>query len=209
MKSEEEYRNAIARKASARIEKRKQRNRMITVACLVFVVCVVAAIPGWVTEKTKQEPAFGGFILTAYAAREEDEMIASDFMSDANAIILRPHAEVLLGAYSPLMSSAPGLPFRFNAESDCEIEVSADNGVLCSWDPENGAVTQYGKATTCERGEILCWSPLGDNEETVKNATITVTAIRKGQQIARQEITIVSNDAVFYSACMDDLQGLS
>lgn len=228
MKSNEEYRNSIDQKVNTIIRKRKRRNRFIitataAVACLVLIVCAVTAIPNLRNndslienpgssyvdttdpkEETNHHQPFGGFVLTAYAANKEDGMITSDFMSEDTSIVLQPNVDVLLGKYSPLMSSVPGLPFRFNSEDDCEIEVSVDKGILCRWDIQNGIVTQCGKTTSCAKGEILYWSPLTENEESVENAIITVTATDKGKTVGEQKITIISNDFI-YSACMDEL----
>ncbi len=126
-------------------------------------------------------------------------------MSEATSIVLQPNVDVLLGSYSPLMSSVPGFPFRFNTEDDCEIEVSVDTGILCRWDIQNGIVTQCGKTTSCAKGEILYWSPLTGNKELAENAIITVTATDKGKTVGEQTISIKSDNFI-YSACIDELK---
>jgi len=229
MKSNEEYKNSIDQKANIIIRKRKQRNRFITtttsvVVCLVLIVCAATVLPSIINDdslmenpdsshvnptepkqETNHRRPFSGFILTAYAANEEGGSITANFMSEATSIILQPNVDVLLGAYSPLMSSVPGLPFRFNTEDDCEIEVSVDTGILCRWDIQNGIVTQCGKTTSCAKGEILYWSPLTENKEPIENAVITVTATDKGKTVAEQTISIISNNFI-YSACIDELK---
>lgn len=209
MKSHEEYRNSIERKAAAIIQKRKQRNRIATVTisaavCLALIIGAFTLTPGSITEKTNPQSSFHGFVLTAYAAKEESQMLTADFVSDANSVVLQPHVEVLLGEYSPMMSSIPGLPFRFNTEDDCEMEVSVDKGVLCRWDITSGIVTQCGKKAPCAKGNILYWSPLPENGKAVKNANITVTAIHDGKTVGKQNIYISSNDSAVYSACTDE-----
>ncbi len=235
MKSNEEYRNSIDQKVNMIICKRKRRNRFIAtvtsaVTCLVLVICAVTAIPNLINkdslienpgssyvdpagskEETDGSQPFDGFVLTAYTAAEKDGMLTASFLSEETSVVLQPNVNVLLGKYNPLMSSVPGLPFRFNTEEDCEIEVSADKGTLCRWDIQNGMVTPCGKTTSCAKGEILYWSPLAESEESAENtenmekAVVTVTATDNGKTIGQQKITIVSNDFM-YSACVGELE---
>lgn len=227
MKSDEEYRKSIDQKVSVVTHKRKLRNRFITFSvsaavCFVLMIGVAAVISDQINraplpeysggpgisavggnEGTGHRQSFGGFVLTAYAAEENG--VTVDFTSEDTAVILQPNVDVLLGKYTPLMSSVPGLPFKFCAADHCGMEVSVDKGTLCRWDSENGSVTQCGQTTSCAEEEILYWSPLTEDGETVENAVITVIAKDEGRIVGEQKMYISSKDFI-YSVCMDEVK---
>lgn len=163
-------------------------------------------IPTFPNENTHPSHSFNGFVLTAYAANSEDYRLTENVIADAHTVVMQPHVEILLGKYTPLTSSVPGFPFKFDAEDNYEIEVSVENGTLCRWDRNTGVVTNCGKSTAYIKGEILYWGPMSDNGNIEKNSTITVAALYNGDIVGKQEISITANDSFFYSACVDDLK---
>lgn len=184
-------------------------------ACLTLIVFGVMVMPNWmnsnpitdnpvVENPISENPTnpgglpgtdrtFEGFVLVAYTANAPD----GNIVSEANAVVLQPDVEIMLGAYSPIMSSVPGFPFRFDTEEGYETQVSVDNGTLCRWDMQNGIVMDEGSSTNSTQGEVLYWSPLTKDGELVENAVITVFAIIEGKPIGGRRIFITSEDGIY------------
>lgn len=159
----------------------------------------------------KTEPAFNGFVLTAYAAEAEDTYLSADYQKDTIATVLKPDVKVLLAAYSPLMSSVPGLPFTFSLNSSGDnslqadsMKITVDNGELLSWDIGTGIVTSKGTSVSCKNGETLYWSPLSTTDSQRTNITsldtqIIITAIMEGKEIGQQTIYITEVNGNYYA----------
>ncbi len=200
---------------------RPKRNRIPTAtkwiavaACVTLIISVLTAIPAFLhedgimpvfpDENTHNDYPFNGFILTAYAASDEDYTLTENVIADTNAVVMQPHVEILLGKYTPLTSSVPGLPFKFDVEGRYEIEVSVENGSLCRWNQDTGIITNCGNSTSYNKGEILYWGPLLEDGNIENTSTITVVALYNGKIVGKQNISITADDSLFYSACVDD-----
>lgn len=198
-----------------------KRNRIPTTtkwiavaACVTLIISAFTAIPRFLhedglipeisDENTHNEYSFNGFILTAYATSAEDYTLTENIIANTNAVVMQPHVEILLGKYTPLTSSVPGFPFKFDVEGRYEIEVSVENGTLCRWNRDTGIITNCGNSTSYIKGEILYWSPMSEDRTIERNSTITVVALYDGEIVGKQNIAITADDSLFYSACVDD-----
>ncbi len=200
-----------------------KRNRIPTTtkwiavaACVALIISAFTAIPallhedglipGISDENKHYDYSFNGFILTAYAASTEDYTLTENILADTNALVMQPHVEILLGKYTPLTSSVPGFPFKFDGEGNYEISVTTENGTLCKWDQSTGIVTNCGTSASYSKGEILYWSPMSDDGTIQRNSIITVVALYDSKVVGKQNIAITANDSLLYRASVDDLE---
>ena len=148
--------------------------------------------------------AFSGFVFTAYRPARGTEYLNADFEEDAEQLVLTPYVEVLLGEYSPLMSSVPGLPFTVglpDGSSACVIRVSVGGGALYEWDQATGIVTQKGNTAEIAMGGTIYWSPvISEGGADISSATITVEAVEDGVIVGRQQIVITCDEQGYYYA---------
>jgi hypothetical protein len=152
---------------------------------------------------------FSGFILTAYAAENENSEIGADYKDTTAATVLTPEVSVMLPRYNLLMNSVPGLPFTFNfnnkdnaSDKTYSISVAVDFGQLLTWDIASGKVTEKGTVTVCQAGDTLYWTPLSDDDgasqnmsdSTGKEIHITVTAMKNSEKLGSQTIVITEKE---------------
>ena len=147
---------------------------------------------------------FSGFTMVAYAAEAEGKSLTENYNEETIPTLLEPKIEVLLPMYSPLMSSVPGLPFTIgfkeakeNEYVADEIRISVDKGTFNTWNVSDFIVKDKGKTVSFIDKETIYWSPIGEinnSEITVGDTIITVTAVKDGQEIGSQTITIIQNE---------------
>ena len=180
-------------KSTIRSTDRNQKHswRFVPATVCGVLALVVIALLVFPFSSPQNGTQFSGFVLTAYAAGDND---ASKIPT-----VLQDDVEVVLAEYSPVMSSVPGYPFTFGvADGDYELQISVDWGHFNYWEPPAGVVTNLGNRTTVKNGSTLYWSP----DETasldeIPNAIITVKAVNNGEIVGSQEIIITNTDYMY------------
>lgn len=149
--------------------KRKRIMPALACACLLLAaVLTVATLPAF--SPTAVSPSGGGtpsgrtapLVVTAYGLTGRGD-------GDTAPVPMEEGADILLGAYSPLMSSVPGFPFAFS-HPGAGFEIRVDAGALCQW--ENEQVTALGDSVRLSGGGTLYWSPVGQEETPVSSALL-------------------------------------
>ena len=143
-----------------------------------------------------------GLSIIAYAPQESVQPLTANYLNETTATRLVPNAEVLLETYSPLLSSVPGYPLRFEMDSadgtPYEILVDADAGELLGWEPQTGEVTSRGKRCALPEAGTLFWSPL-EGQKAISDASIAVSILRGDVLVGQQVIHIRERDALYYA----------
>lgn len=165
----------------------KKTAALLAAACTFILIAVLGASflqPG--SEKT----VFASFVITAYAA-------------DGTPVEMKPHVQLPLGKYSPLMSSVPGLPISIAAEGADAIAVTVTEGSLSLWSPPASKVINKGKSMTAASGTKLYWSPLNDQTPANKS-TVLVIAYKNNKEIGRRSIEIQAVDDFYYTGVVKE-----
>ena len=146
-------RDSFSKKSSPRMNFRKPV--LLAVAFLLVIITAIG-IP-----YSKKNPVTGNtqvdylslLSVKVYAASGGDA-------STTNGAELRRGTKILLGGYSPFMSSVPGYPFEFSYP-DAEIELKVDSGKLLIWGAETDSkVIGKGQSLTIYNSGKIYWSPL-------------------------------------------------
>ncbi len=143
---------------------------------------------------------FSGFNVVAYAAGSEGATLTGNYPEETTATVMAPKVEIMLPTYSPLMSSVPGLPFdiRFETPQGEEIapdriEVTIDQGSLCTWNQVTFKVEEKGEAVTLKESMTLYWSPLY-MDKAVNEITMTIQSMHGDTTVDTQVIVIKKLD---------------
>ena len=184
------------------------------IAAAFAMICTVFVIALCLSDKNNQgldlPIADSGNLTTPVTLSPEPTESISNFFivtvhaSDGTPTLLIPDVEVELEAYTPLMSSVPGLPFVIgekNEEQMTTIEVSVDNGQLLTWGID-GVISNHGLAYTCIGQETLYWSPLNGETVIMDETRMILTAVDDGQIIGRKMLVIryIDGDIPLYAA---------
>ncbi|MEZ4358400.1 MAG: hypothetical protein R2876_07275 [Eubacteriales bacterium] len=195
------------------------------IACFILVSIAVFIVNTPISNNNATQPSkvnslpstsdgnvlFNGFILTAYAANNENGYLSDNYIKEAEKLVLSPYVKILLSKYSLAMSSVPGLPFTIDItddENDIKtINVSTSSGELSKWDYNTGIVSNIGPSATIDIGETIYWSPdFNDNASDIKDITITVDALSNDTIVGRQTIYISQDETGYYYATVDNLK---
>lgn len=148
---------------------------------------------------------FNGLVLTAYTPCKSGQYLTKNYLEETKATVITPNVEILLASYSPAMSSVPGLPLKFDLESDKnsktkvdKIVITIDNGDLLDWDSMTGIVTNNGKIYECDAGQTLYWSPL-TKDKVVTEVKMKISTVKDDKIIATQNITISEKNYLYYA----------
>lgn len=163
----------------------------------VFVLALVIGVP-LITHDPDTGASQAEFMsllsIKAYAAS-----------SGTEGTEMQPGATVLLGSYSPLMSSVPGYPFEFSY-SDAQIRLMVDHGQLLTWNEEGDfKVNGVGQSYTIDGSGKIYWSPFSDNStgyESIEAANLSFEVAKDGIIVGKGRILIQNSDenSAFYSA---------
>lgn len=150
-------------------------------------------------------PVRVGFSVMVYSPKTANQSLTPDFLKETVQTKLKPDSKVLMAHYSPLTSSVPGYPFRFeSAKSDTKntdaykIRIITDKGRLLDWNRKNGSVTDYGKEYEMNPDNTLFWSPLEDAKMATR-ASITVSMIKNEEKVGEQIISIEEENNLYYA----------
>ena len=149
---------------------------------------------------------FSSFQVVAYAAGEKGAPLTGNYQEETEPTVMGIEVTVELPNYSPLMSSVPGLPFdiqfiepKVDEVKPDTIEVTVDQGSLCTWDQVTFIVEEKGKEATIQQSTTLYWSPLGMDKDA-EQSTMTVRMSYQGTEIDTQIIVIERLDDMSFTA---------
>lgn len=148
---------------------------------------------------------------SAPAALEGDFSVTA-YNTDWEETVLTDNVSLLLNEYTPLISSVPGFPFRFDMASDGEnsrILVETDAGELITWNPPDYTVRSHDGSFECVPGDTVYWSPLSDDSSAVPQCLMTVTFYSTEHPAAKAQIIISQNNAFSYNAELVSLKPMS
>ena len=117
--------------------------------------------------------------VTTYVGKDSTQQLTADTMPVLESKELVTERVITLPQYNLLSSNVPGFPFTFDPDGN-KLELSVDNGTLCSWDQKSGKVTTLGKDCVMTEKSTVYWSPLeadGSQSAAAKDAKITVKTI--------------------------------
>lgn len=110
-----------------------------------------------------------------------------------------------MAAYSPLTSSVPGYPFKFeitqfdnNNLERYKICVTVDHGKLLGWQKETGKVSDYGDEHEVRPNDTLFWSPLED-AKAATGAKIVISIVKDNKKIGERTMKIFEEDNRYYA----------
>lgn len=161
----------------------KKTAALMAAACAIILLAVFGAS---FLQSGSEKAVFPSFVITAYAA-------------DGTPVEMKPHVQLPLGKYSPLMSSVPGLPISITAEGADVIAVTVTEGSFALWSPLASKVILKGKSLSVASGTKIYWSPDRTPETIAKKSSVSVIAYKNNKEIGRRSIEIRAVDDFFYS----------
>lgn len=161
--------------------------------------------PSALLSSASKAPVPMDFSVMVYSPKTANQSLTPDYLEETVPTKLKPNSKALMARYSPLTSSVPGYPFRFEfaqsgmKDSDADtMRITVDKGRLLDWNRKNGSVTDYGKDYEMNSDKALFWSPLEDGKMT-ERATITISIVKNKKEIGEQKISIKEENNFYYA----------
>lgn len=185
----------------------KHKKIIVAAATISALVLFLAIGLPRISAPSEHRQIFSGFVFTAFAAESSDSILTPDYESSSHPTVLAPGITVNLPAYSPTMSSVPGFPFTLNSQEAKDKNfpadhflVSADNGILLSWEIGTGKTDIIDAFIPVYNNETIYWSPLcrDTGSELIQDEVIiTVRALIGDKQVSIQTIVIQENNGQY------------
>lgn len=113
------------------------------------------------------------------------------YASDGRDRELGQGVEVLMEQYSPLISSAPGIPFSIQyKESIDEMKIEVNKGNIILWHKDDGIVENKGKIYEGKKEDIIYWSPLENQKLVDENTEILIKIIKDKNIVEEKQVSI-------------------
>lgn len=162
-------------------------------------------LSSWPVSSTTKDPALMNFSVSAYSPKTANQVLTPNYLEETVQTRLKPNIKALMANYSPLTSSVPGYPFKFEvAQFDNNnigqylIRVTADHGKLLGLKKETGKVIDYGDERDVLPNETLFWSPLEDSKAAT-DAKIVISIIKDKKKIGEQTMRVFEEDNMYYA----------
>lgn len=128
--------------------------------------------------KDTESKKFESFKVIAYASDGRDRELGQG-------------VEVLMEQYSPLISSAPGIPFSIQyKESIDEMKIEVNKGNIILWHKDDGVVENKGKIYEGKKEDIIYWSPLENQKLVDENTEISIKVIKDKNIVEEKQVSI-------------------
>lgn len=138
------------------------------------------------------------FSVRVYAADHTEKILSAE----------NEESVQIMGSYNPLASSGQGLgiPFKITCPGK-QLRLETTNGHFLTWEPEDGAVDDYGSVFTAENELKIFWTPYEEDVRFNKSSILTITVTDGEEQVVLADVKISSEDeGKTFSARMVDHQ---